>query len=83
MVEVEVRRTSDPARPFDAYVNGRYLCTSAMPFRDAAILLMAEGHDPAEILVMSQAGALTCLLAPINYVEAKVTPKFATWRLVA
>lgn len=79
MIEVEVRHTSDLARPFDAYVGGRYLCTSATPFRDSAILLMAEGRAPDEVLVMLDADRVMTLQAPLGYVGAYVTPRFVRW----
>lgn len=80
MIEIEVRRATGAERMFDTYIGGRYLCTSTTPFRDSAILLMAEGCDPGEVLVMSRAGVLTCLHAPLGYLDTRITPKFATWR---
>jgi len=73
-IEIEARRGLEPGT-FDTFFRGSRLCTSTTPFRDSATLLLAADMPPDSILVMSQPGMLTCLLAPLNYIDARMTPK--------
>lgn len=49
--------TKGHAGRFEARLDGRLLCTSRQPFLDAARKLIAEGHDPDEVLVMRRPGS--------------------------
>jgi hypothetical protein len=42
---------------FDAYIDGRYVVTSASPFIDACRVLVAQGADPDMVVVMRHAGS--------------------------
>jgi len=79
-IEITVHRRE--AGVFDTYLGGRWLCTSATPFRDSAILLMAEGHAAGEVLVMVAENRLDSLQAPLGYAEEFITPLFVPWRPV-
>jgi hypothetical protein len=79
-----------PTRPskgrFEARLDGRLLCTSPTPLCSAARLLLAEGVDPATVLVMKNAGSdLVVLTAAIRAaarltVDEARTPRFAKWK---
>jgi hypothetical protein len=71
---------------FEARCDGRLLCGSHQPFVDAARVLVAEGRDPNELLVMRHEGsaidALTARLgaaARLTVWEWKGPPTFGQW----
>lgn len=81
IIEIEARRRDQGPAPttFDVYVAGRYLCTSATPFRDSALLLLAEGHAPSIRLSMCEPGSVMSLQAPLGYWGTRDMPRFVPW----
>jgi hypothetical protein len=55
IILLEIAEVGNSGR-YDASADGRYLCTSAQPFVDAARALVAQGYDPTRRLVMRRQG---------------------------
>jgi hypothetical protein len=80
----------DPSSPpkrhlFEIRLDGRLLCTSTVPFCDGARVLLAEGVDPATVLVMKRPGSDTVALTSKLSVAARLTvdesgPRFIGYR---
>jgi hypothetical protein len=69
---------------FDARLGDQLLCTSTIPFLDAARALLAEGADPDATLVMLHAG-IESLRGRIGYAarftvsESAGSPRLVRW----
>jgi hypothetical protein len=55
-IVIVVRATADKCGKFDAFHEGRYLCTSTSPFIAAARILITHGYDPESIAIMRHDG---------------------------
>ena len=72
---------------FEARLDGRLLCRSRQPLLDAARILLAEGCDPDERIVMRHAGSTVDALSAKVGVAAGLTvseshgpPRFVRWQ---
>jgi hypothetical protein len=87
MIIIEVSERERRGK-FEARCEGRLLCTSRQPFLDSARALLADGMDPAEVIVMRHHGSTTDALRSTVGAAARLTveerdfgrPRFGPWR---